>query len=178
MQQASVWMAVYAAMADVLAGDLEAAERALDDAERTALAIGDRWFASTILVDRAHVLLAQESPAAAAAAVKRIESTPVPTDIEWRIKRHAARAKLAARQGDAPHALAEARRATTLADGTEMHAFRADAHRDLADVAWRAGDHEAALNAAAFALRLYEVKENVAAAAQLRHAMERTASPR
>jgi hypothetical protein len=79
MQQASVWMAVYAAMADVLAGDLEAAERALDDAERIALAIGDRWFASTILVDRAHVLLAQGSPAAAAAAVERIESTPVPT---------------------------------------------------------------------------------------------------
>jgi hypothetical protein len=35
-----------------------------------------------------------------------------------------------------------------------------------------------ALNAAAFALRLYEIKENVAAAAQLHHAMERTASPR
>jgi ATP/maltotriose-dependent transcriptional regulator MalT len=152
----------------VLAGDLEAAERALDDAERIAQAIGDRWFYSTILVDRAHVLLAQERPEAAAAAVERIERTPVPTDMEWRIKRHAARAKLAARQGDPRHALAEARRATTLADGTEMHTFRADAHRDLADVAWRTGDHEVALNAATLALRLYDVKENVATAAQLR----------
>jgi DNA-binding SARP family transcriptional activator/tetratricopeptide (TPR) repeat protein len=168
LQQASVWMAVYAAVADVLAGDLVAAERALDDAERIAEAIGDRWFYSTILVDRAHVLLAQERPEAAAAAVERIERTPVPTDMEWRIKRHAARAKLAARQGDPRHALAEARRATTLADGTEMHTFRADAHRDLADVAWRTGDHEVALNAATLALRLYDVKENVATAAQLR----------
>jgi hypothetical protein len=56
----------------------------------------------------------------------------------------------------------------TRADGTEMHTFRADAHRDLADVAWRTGDHEVAMNAAAFALRLYDVKESVAAAAQLR----------
>jgi hypothetical protein len=69
------------------------------------------------------------------------------------------------------YALAEARRATTLADGTEMHTFQADAHRDLADVAWRAGDHDVALSAAAFALRLYDAKENVVAAAQLRHAM-------
>jgi hypothetical protein len=48
-----------------------------------------------------------------------------------------------------------------------MFTFRADAHRDLAEVAGRCHRHEEARVAAATALALYEAKENVAAAAQL-----------
>jgi hypothetical protein len=88
--------------------------------------------------------------------------------MEWRVKRHAARGKLAALQGDADHALSEARRATALADATEMFTFRADAHRDLAEVATRCDRPAEARAATATALALYEAKENVAAAAQLR----------
>ena len=62
LKQASVWMAVFDAQAEMLAGDSAAAERALDDAERIAVEIGDRWFESTILVDRAHAVLAAGSP--------------------------------------------------------------------------------------------------------------------
>jgi hypothetical protein len=47
-----------------------------------------------------------------------------------------------------------------------MFTFRADAHRDLAEVAGRCHRQEARVAAAA-ALALYEAKENVAAAAQL-----------
>ena len=167
-QQSSVWMAVFDAMAEMLAGDAVAAERVLEDAERVAIDIGDRWFQSTILVDRAHAILAQDRPDAAAEAVARIDHVPAPCDMEWRVKRHAARGKLAAIEGHPDRALREARAATALADSTEMFTFRADAHRDLAEVATRCDRHEEARAAAATALALYEAKENVAAAAQLR----------
>ena len=168
LQQASVWMAVNAAYADMMAGDAAAAERALDDAERVAVEIGDRWFLSTILVDRAHAVLAGDRPDAAARAVARIEDVPAPNDAEWRIKRHAARGRLAALQGDAELGLAEARSAIALADTTEMLTFRADAHGDLADVAARADRPAEADAALATALALYARKENVASAARLR----------
>ena len=166
-QQSSVWMAVFDAMAETLAGDAAAAERVLEDAERIAIDIGDRWFQSTILVDRAHAILAQDRPDAAAEAVARIDDVPAPCDMEWRVKRHAARGKLAAIEGDPERALREARAATALADSTEMFTFRADAHRDLAEVATRCHRREEARAAAATALALYEAKENVAAAALL-----------
>ena len=164
-QQSSIWMAVFDAMAETLAGDAAAAERVLEDAERIAIDIGDRWFQSTILVDRAHAILAQDRPDAAAEAVARIDDVPAPCDMEWRVKRHAARGKLAAIEGDPERALREARAATALADSTEMFTFRADAHRDLAEVATRCHRREEARAAAATALALYEAKENVAAAA-------------
>ncbi|MDP9135487.1 MAG: hypothetical protein M3N56_11750, partial [Actinomycetota bacterium] len=166
-QQASVWMAVYDALAEMLTGDGAAAERALEDAERIAVEIGDRWFQSTILVDRAHAVLAQDRPGAAAEAVARIDDVPAPNDMEWRVKRHSARGKLAALDGDADRALREARAATALADTTELFTFRADAHRDLAEVATRCDRHDEARAATATALALYGAKENVAAAAQL-----------
>jgi DNA-binding SARP family transcriptional activator/tetratricopeptide (TPR) repeat protein len=167
LHQASIWMAVFDAQAERLAGDAAAAETALDDAERIASEIGDRWFLSTILVDRAHVLLDQDRQADAAAAVARIEEVPAPNDLEWRIKRLAARGKLAAREGHAEQALTQARAAVALADPTEMFLFRADAWRDLAAVAHRVGEVEEAAAARATALRLYRAKGNVAAAKQL-----------
>ena len=167
LQQASVWMALYDAMAEMLMDDGAAAELALEHAERIAVEIGDRWFHSTILVDRAHAVLAQDRPAAAAEAVARIDDIPAPSDMEWRVKRHAARGKVAALEGDADRALREVRMATALADATEMLTFRADAHRDLAEVATRCDRHAEARAATATALALYEAKENVAAAARL-----------
>ncbi len=168
LKQASVWMAVYDAQAEMLGGDGAAAEQALDDAEQTAVEIGDQWFVSTILVDRAHAILAQDRLEAAAEAVARIEDVPAHSDMEWLVKRHTARGKLAAREGDADRALHEARRATALADATEMFTFRADAHGDLAEVAARCGRHAEARSATTAALALYDAKENVASAARLR----------
>ena len=92
---------------------------------------------------------------------------PSPNDIEWSIKRLAARGKLAAREGRAEQALAEARAAVALAEPTELFLFRTDAWRDLAEVADRAGEPEEAAVARATALRFYGAKGNVAAADQL-----------
>ena len=92
---------------------------------------------------------------------------PAPNDLEWRIKRLAARGKLAAREGRAEQALEEARAAVALADPTELFLFRADAWRDLAEVAHRVGEAEEAASARATALDLYRAKGNVAAVRQL-----------
>jgi hypothetical protein len=167
LRQATIWMAVFDAEVRLLAGDAASAEDALDDAECVAHEIGDRLFLSTIRVERAHALLAQERPAEAAAAVALIDEGPAPNDLEWRVKRLAARGQLAAREGRAEEALAEARAAVALADASEMFLYRVDAWRDLAEVAHLVGEAEEAAAARATALGLYRAKGNVAAARQL-----------
>jgi DNA-binding SARP family transcriptional activator len=167
LRQATIWMAVFDAEVRLLAGDPASAEDALDDAECVAHEIGDRLFLSTIRVERAHALLAQERPAEAAAAVALIDEEPAPNDLEWRVKRLAARGKLAAREGRAEEALAEARAAVALADASEMFLYRADAWRDLAEVAHLVGEAEEAAAARATALGLYRAKGNVAGARRL-----------
>ena len=97
----------------------------------------------------------------------RIDEGLAPNDIEWRVKRLAARGKLAAREGHAEQALADARAAVALADPTELFLFRTDAWRDLAEVAERVGECEEAAAARATALRFYRAKGNMAAADQL-----------
>ena len=72
----------------------------------------------------------------------------------------------------------EAEAATTIADGTEMITFRADAYRDLAGVAARFERRRDAERAARRALALYAAKENVAGAAQVRGAAPAAPSPR
>jgi tetratricopeptide (TPR) repeat protein len=168
--QASVWMAMFEGIIEVLAGDPFAAERAFDEAERIAVEIGDRWFQSTIVWERAHAVLAQDRPEASAAAVARIDEIPAPGDIEWHFKRHLAHAKLAAQQGDSERALTEARTGVAIADRTEHFVYRADAHRDLGDIAARFGHEAEARAETAIALQLYGAKGNVAAAARLRAA--------
>jgi hypothetical protein len=167
LRQASIWMAVFDAEVRLLAGDPVAAGDALDDAARVAGEIGDRLFLATIRVERAHVLLAQDRLAEAAAAVASIDEGLAPNDVEWRVKRLTARGRLAAREGRGEAGLAEVRAAVALADASDMFIYRADAWRDLAEVAERVGESEEAAAARATALRLYRAKGNVAAARQL-----------
>ena len=167
LRQASIWMAVFDAEVRLLAGDPVAAGEALDDAARVAGEIGDRLFLATIRVERAHVLLAQDRLAEAAEAVASIDEGLAPNDLEWRVKRLTARGRLAAREGRGEEALAEARAAVALADASDMFIYRADAWRDLAEVAERVGEPEEAAAARSTALRLYRAKGNVAAARQL-----------
>jgi len=166
LRQASVWVGMFAAYVDGFAGDHAAAGRALDEAEAVATEIGDRWFLSTIRVDRAHVVLAGGDVTAAAGAVAAIEEIAAPHDAEWRLKRHAARGKLAALEGDPARAGAELRAAAAIADAGEMLTFRADVHRDLALVTAPGGaEHRAAL---ATARTLYARKEHVTGLRALR----------
>ena len=168
LRTAMMWMELFAARAEMLAGDPEAAEGAVHHAERMALEIGDRWFLSTVLVDLAHVVLAQGRLEEAEAVVERIDTVPAPSDMEWLIKRHSARGKLAARRGRAESGLDDSRRAVELADATDLLVFQADAYRDLAEVLLAAGRFDEARRAAETSLELHAAKENDASAAQVR----------
>ena len=164
LHEASAWMALMDAQAEMSAGNPEAAARAALDTQRITRAIGDRWFLSAALVDHAHALLAQSSDDDAAAAVEAIDGVPAPSDMEWLIKRHTARARLAVRRGEVEQGLAEARHAVELADPTDLIVFRADAYRILASVLLTAGRPLEATGAANRSLELHEAKENAAGA--------------
>ena len=168
LRSVTMWMELFAAKAEMLAGDPEAAERAVRSAERMATEIGDRWFLSTVIVDLAHVVLAQDRVDEAEAIVGRIETVPAPADMEWLIKRHAARGKLAARQGRPEAGVEDALRAVELADTTDLLFFRANAHGDLAEVLLAAGRRDEARRAAETSLRLHEAKQNAASAGEMR----------
>ena len=164
LHEASAWMALMDAQAEMSAGNPAAAARATLDTQRITRAIGDRWFLSAALVDHAHALLAQSRDDDAAAAVEAIEAVPAPSDMEWLIKRHTARGTLAARRGEIEQGLTEARHAVELADSTDLIVFRADAYRILASVLLSAGRPREAREAAERSLELHEAKENVAGA--------------
>jgi DNA-binding SARP family transcriptional activator len=171
------YFALLDALAETIAGDPAAAERAVLDAGAIVAESGDRWFLSMVNVDLAHAILAQNRPADAAAAVARIDTVPAPCDPEWTIKRHAARALVAASADDLDRAIQEAHAAVRAADHPELILLAADAHRTLAEVL-RAGGREAeAAAAVGRALALDEAKGNIAAAAATRRRFAALALP-
>jgi DNA-binding SARP family transcriptional activator len=167
LRQACAYMALFDGQLEMLAGDRAAAERAVRDAARVTAETGDRWFESTVRVDLALVLLSGKVGSQAAAAVRAIDAVPAPADAEWVVKRHRARALLAAGRGELALATREARAAAGAADGTNLLVFRADAHRTLAEVLALCGDATGAAEETEAALRLCEAKQNTAAAAAL-----------
>ena len=173
LHEASAWMALMDAQAEMLAGNPAAAARAAHDTQRITEAIGDRWFLSAALVDYAHAVLAQERLDEALAAVEAIDTAPAPSDVEWLVKRHTARGKLAAARGEAEHGVSEAEQAVKLADPTDLIVYCADAYRVLAEVRLSAGRSHEAEEAAERSLELSEAKENVAAASQARRLLDR-----
>jgi hypothetical protein len=164
----AAYLALLEAIAETLAGDPAAAERAVRDAEAMISESDSRWYLSFIYVDLAHAILAQHRLAEAADAVARIETMSAPCDAEWVIKRHTARALLAAEAGEPERGLEDARAAVAAADSTGLVVCRANAHRTLADLLWATGHTEGAATAAQRALSLDEAKGNAVAAAATR----------
>ena len=146
----AAYLALLVALAEMLAGDAVAAERAVRDAEAMVSGPGDRWYQAMVNVDLAPTVIAQGRWADAAAVLERIEAMPAPCDLTWVIKRHIVRARVAAHAGDAGVALDEAETAVAVAEPTSLLLARADAQRALADAhraARRPGDAAAACGA-------------------------------
>jgi DNA-binding SARP family transcriptional activator len=168
LREMAAYLAHLDAFAETLAGYPAAAERAILDAEAIVSESGDRRFLSTVYVDLAHAILAQGRHREATEAVARIETVPAPCDPEWVIKRHTARALVAAQSGNLERGLEEARAAVAAAEGTGLIVFCADAYRTLAEVLRTANRNEEASTAAGRALALDQAKANAIAAAATR----------
>ena len=169
----SAYLALLDAIAETVAGDPAAAERAVRDAEAIIVGSGTSWYLSLIYGDLALAILAQHRLADASEAVARIETLPAPCDTEWVIKRHIARALLAAETGEHERGLEDARRAVVIADETSLIVCAADAHRALAELLWATDRTDAAAHHARRALALDEAKANRAAAAATRRRFSR-----
>ena len=131
----AVYLALLDAVAENLAGDPAAAERALLDAEAIAAGTGERWLLSSFVhVELAYAILAQGRLRDGAEAVARVDTLGAPCDAEWTIKRHIARALLAVRSGEPERGLADATAAVATADATSLIVCAAEAHRALAEV--------------------------------------------
>ena len=164
----AAYLALLVALAEQLAGDPVAAERAVRDAEARVSGPGDRWYQAMVNVDLAQTILAQGREADARAVLAQIDAVPAPCDVEWVIKRHTARAWVAMRAGDHAGAVAEARAGVLVAGPTSLLLVRADSQRMLARVLRAADRGEEAASAAREALALDERKGNLVAAAATR----------
>jgi tetratricopeptide (TPR) repeat protein len=152
---------------ELLAGDAVAAERELRPACEALERMGGWGNLASVVPWLADALIVQGRDEEALGLIELAERSSMSDDADAEIKWRRVRAKLLARRGDVEEAERLAREATTLAAGTDLLDGRARAVADLAEVLRLAG--RTAESAAAFqeAIRLYEEKGNVAAAARL-----------
>jgi tetratricopeptide (TPR) repeat protein len=141
-----------------LGGDPVASERYMRAARDSFIAIGDRWFLSTVAADLPRPVYEQGRYEDARALVEAIDEVPAPADAEWQIKRRGVHARLLARDGRMDDAERLAREGVAFAEGTDQLWFHGDALIDLAEVLRIAGRLEEAARAAEDALRLFERK--------------------
>jgi DNA-binding SARP family transcriptional activator len=161
LDRLAIYLALLDSVGESLAGDAAAAGRAVGDARALLSGPTDRWYEATLNVEAAIAVLAEGRDATA--AVARVEAVPAPCDLEWVVKRHRARAGLAAQRGDAATAVAEARLAVAAAETGGLLLVTAGAHAALADALRGAGDATAATAAEAAA-------DAILAAKGVRHA--------
>ena len=151
-----------------LAGDLETAERELRRDDEALAAIGETYFRSTVAARLAAVLVARGDVEGASRYSELAEEIGDADDVETQVAWRGARARGLAARGDSAQAITLATEAAALTEATSDGLLRAEALVDLGDVLESAGDHERSGPPLREALRLYEAKGNVAAAAALR----------
>jgi class 3 adenylate cyclase/tetratricopeptide (TPR) repeat protein len=156
------------ARAQMLAGDLEAAERAARAAMQHSARIGDSWFFVSASIVAARAVCDQGDPAQCLRILDESERHPAPPEWEIVVKRPAFRAIALARVGRLEEAEAFAREAVGYAEGTEYLGFHADALFALAEVLRPAGRPAEAVSALEEAAAIYDRKGNLVSAAKAR----------
>lgn len=156
------------AVVELLAGNPVAAEASLRSGYRALEAMGERAFLSTTAAFLARAILEQgrdeEAEDLADLSARLAASGDLLTQVLWR----GVRARVLARRAEVREAEAVAREAVTLAERTDFLNHRAEALLDLSQVFEAARRSGEAATAASAALRLYELKGNVVAAATTR----------
>jgi class 3 adenylate cyclase/tetratricopeptide (TPR) repeat protein len=160
-------VALQAGYVELLAGDAAAAERELRPACEALERMGSWPHLATVAPMLANALFVQrrdeESLQLTVVAERVAPSEDADPQIGWR----RVRAKVLARRGDVEAAERLAREATARAARTDYLDLRAQAIADLAEVLRLAGRAEESAAAVQEAIRLYEQKGNIAAAARL-----------
>jgi tetratricopeptide (TPR) repeat protein len=154
---------------ELLAADPTAAERELRPACETLERIGELGYLASAAPLLADALYLQGRDDEALLLTERWapERLTVPEDVDAQVGWRRVRAKLLARRGDFEAAERLAREATAGAARTDFLDLRARAVADLAEVLRLAGRSEESATAFQEAIRLYEQKGNIAAAAAL-----------
>ena len=143
---------------ELFAGAPVASERHMREAKESFIAIGDRWFLSTALVDLPRPVYVQGRYDDAWSLVEDIDHVPATADVEWRIKRQGVHACLLARAGRFEEAEDWAREGVSIAAKTDQLWFHADVLMDLVEVLRLARRPREAAEAAGEALALYTRK--------------------
>jgi class 3 adenylate cyclase/tetratricopeptide (TPR) repeat protein len=156
------------AQVEVLAGELEAAERELRRGCEILMRIGERGYLSTSAGMLANVLASLDSLEEAERYITLSAESGSPDDgltqVEWRT----ARAEVLLKQGKVDVAVRPAMEAVEIADGTDMLNIRGNARRQLARVHREAGRIPEALEQARLALAEYDRKGNIVSARGVR----------
>jgi len=156
------------AVVELLAGNPAAAEESLRVGYRALEEMGERAFLSTTAAFLARAILEQgrdeEAEDLADQSARLAASRDLLTQVLWR----GVRARALARRGEIREAVALAREAVALAEATDFVNHQADALLDLSEVLEASRHGDEAVVAASGALRLFEMKGNVVAAATTR----------
>jgi class 3 adenylate cyclase/tetratricopeptide (TPR) repeat protein len=161
-------MSTNAAWPEILAGDLEAAERILRRGMEILESIGESGFRSTQAVSLAEVLYEQGRFAEAAEMIGVSEDIGASDDLVNQVLGHGIRAKLLAREEKIEPAVAMAEEAVAMTHGTDFWDILNGAFANLGEVYRWAGRREDAIEAFGQALDVCERKGAVAAAERIR----------
>jgi tetratricopeptide (TPR) repeat protein len=159
--------AIESVLVERWAGDLAAAAAYGAEGLRMHESLGEHGYLSKVAGHLGQCLLAPERLDEAGALADRAAEAAgedVADQMLWR----QVRAKVLARRGDHAEAERLAREAVAIGDGTDLLNSRAEAHADLAEVLTQADRPRDAVDALGDALALFEEKENLAMAGQVR----------
>jgi class 3 adenylate cyclase/tetratricopeptide (TPR) repeat protein len=152
---------------ELLAGDYEAAERALRSGGERLDRAGDRGYRATIMAMLARAAFAQGRVDEVEALALEGQADASEQDI-WRSIGGGAVALVLAQRGEYERAETLAREMVALLEPTDGLDLRGGTLADLAEVLRAAGREEEAVEAAGRALELFEEKGNVVSAARVR----------
>jgi predicted ATPase len=151
--------------AELLAGDAEAAERALREGYEILTGLGETGFRATVGALLAEALLRQGRDPEAAAILDEVAPLAADDDADVQVRSRAVRAELLVRSGELEEAERVARGAVALAEQTDYSELRGAALVALGRVLQAARRIDEASEAVERALGLYEGKGNRVSAA-------------
>ena len=157
---------------EMLAGDLDAAERIAREAYATLERMGERGYLSSAAALLAHALSARGELDEAERFSRTSEEATAPDDAFSHVLWRTARAKIRARRGELVQAEALAREAVAFAERTDLLNTHGDTLGDLAEVIALAGRRHEAADVYRQAAEIFERKGNLASLGRVRLAAE------